>query len=76
MAVKWEDIDWTKNFSKREKNFVNIVESRIQHCSDQVKALKRGNPDTAREWLVRQMEAELILEHIRSTTKIGYRAEN
>ena len=71
-----KDIDWTKSFSKREKTFVDIVKSRIEHCSSQVEALKNGDPDTAREWLVRQMEAELILEQIRSATKIGYRAED
>ena len=75
MATEHKDIDWTKSFSKREKTFVDIVKSRIKHCSSQVEALKNGDPDTAREWLVRQMEAELILEQMRSTSKIGYRAE-
>ena len=71
-----KDIDWTKSFSKREKTFVDIVKSRIEHCSTQVDALKNGDPDTAREWLVRQMEAELILEQFKSASKIGYRAED
>lgn len=71
-----KDIDWTKSFSKREKGFVDIVKSRIEHCSSQVEALKNGDPDTAREWLVRQMEAELILEQFKSASKIGYRAED
>lgn len=75
MATEQKDIDWTKSFSKREKTFVDIVKSRIEHCSAQVNALKHGDPDTAREWLVRQMEAELILEQMRSASKIGYRAE-
>lgn len=71
-----KDIDWTKSFSKRERNFVDIVESRIKHCSDQVDALKNGDPDTAREWLVRKMEAELILNQFKSASKIGYCAES
>ena len=70
-----KDVDWTKSFSKRERTFVDIVERRVEHCSNQVNALKHGDPDTAREWLVRQMEAELILEQMRSASKIGYRAE-
>lgn len=76
MATEQKDIDWTKSFSKREKTFVDIVKSRIEHCSSQVDALKNGDPDTTREWLVRQMEADLILEQIRAATKIGYRAED
>lgn len=76
MATEHKDIDWTKSFSKRERNFVDIVESRIEHCSSQVEALKNGDPDTAREWLVRQMEAELILKQFKSASKIGYRAED
>lgn len=54
--------------TKNEKVMLRLTETAIEHCDRQIKAAT--DPDTKREWLVRQLTCEKLLEAFKNTLNI------
>lgn len=54
--------------TKNEMTMLRLTETAIEHCDRQIKT--HTDPDTKREWLVRQLTCEKLLEAFKNALNI------
>lgn len=57
-----------QDMTKNEKTMLQLTETAIEHCDRQIKTI--DDPDTKREWLVRKLTCEKLLEAFTGALKI------
>ena len=57
-----------KDLTKNEKTMLKLTETAIEHCNRQIATI--DDPDTKREWIVRRLTCEKLLEAFTDTLRI------